>query len=357
MTIPDAQTLMRPILAYLADGQAKSAKDVIAAMSDEFGLSDDERAQMLPSGRQRTMYDRVHWSLTHMSQAGLLDRPTRPRPGHGHGPSSPEGASRARRHGCAAEFPSYIAFRERTKAKQPVDATAKRPSGDDVQVSPEDLIDAALAENRAAVEGEILKKALTLSPTGFEDLVIRLLEAMGYGRAGAVERTSASGDAGIDGIISQDPLGLDRIYVQAKRYAVDQTIGRPKIHEFAGALLGKQGDRGVYITTSSFSRGAREEAERINARIELIDGARLAELLVRYRVGVQAVQTVELLRLDEDFLMACKDYRLRSRIRAKLAPAREFACLKPRPYDGNSFVVTVVVQHAGPVMKRGFGDE
>ncbi|MEQ0573861.1 restriction endonuclease [Mycobacterium tuberculosis] len=112
--------------------------------------------------------------------------------------------------------------------------------------------------------------------------------------AGRVPRA----DAGIDGIISQDPLELDRIYVQAKRY---QTIGRPKIHEFAGALLGKQGDRGVYITTSSFSRGAREEAERINARIELIDGARLAELLVRYRVGVQAVQTVELLRLDEDF--------------------------------------------------------
>lgn len=302
MTIPDAQTLMRPILAYLADGQAKSAKDVIAAMSDEFGLSDDERAQMLPSGRQRTMYDRVHWSLTHMSQAGLLDRPTR-----GHVQVTDTGRQVLKAHpervdmAVLREFPSYIAFRERTKAKQPVDATAKRPSGDDVQVSPEDLIDAALAENRAAVEGEILKKALTLSPTGFEDLVIRLLEAMGYGRAGAVERTSASGDAGIDGIISQDPLGLDRIYVQAKRYAVDQTIGRPKIHEFAGALLGKQGDRGVYITTSSFSRGAREEAERINARIELIDGARLAELLVRYRVGVQAVRTVELLRLDEDF--------------------------------------------------------
>lgn len=251
MTIPDAQTLMRPILAYLADGQAKSAKDVIAAMSDEFGLSDDERAQMLPSGRQRTMYDRVHWSLTHMSQAGLLDRPTR-----GHVQVTDTGRQVLKAHpervdmAVLREFPSYIAFRERTKAKQPVDATAKRPSGDDVQVSPEDLIDAALAENRAAVEGEILKKALTLSPTGFEDLVIRLLEAMGYGRAGAVERTS---------------------------------------------------DRGVYITTSSFSRGAREEAERINARIELIDGARLAELLVRYRVGVQAVQTVELLRLDEDF--------------------------------------------------------
>lgn len=302
MTIPDAQTLMRPILAYLADGQAKSAKDVIAAMSDEFGLSDDERAQMLPSGRQRTMYDRVHWSLTHMSQAGLLDRPTR-----GHVQVTDTGRQVLKAHPERVDW--LLGFGSLTKSDvrrelpqhSHVDATAKRPSGDDVQVSPEDLIDAALAENRAAVEGEILKKALTLSPTGFEDLVIRLLEAMGYGRAGAVERTSASGDAGIDGIISQDPLGLDRIYVQAKRYAVDQTIGRPKIHEFAGALLGKQGDRGVYITTSSFSRGAREEAERINARIELIDGARLAELLVRYRVGVQAVQTVELLRLDEDF--------------------------------------------------------
>lgn len=118
---------------------------------------------------------------------------------------------------------------------------------------------------------------------------------------GSVERTSATGDAGIDGIISQDPLGLDRIYVQAKRYAVDRSIDRPRIHEFAGALLGKQGDRGVLITTSSFTKGASQEAERINARIELIDGRRLAELLVAYRVGVQVEQTVSLYRLDEDF--------------------------------------------------------
>lgn len=150
----------------------------------------------------------------------------------------------------------------------------------------------------------MLSRALALSPIGFEDLVITLLARMGYGKAGSVQRTSASGDAGIDGIISQDPLGLDRIYVQAKRYATDQVIHRPKIHEFAGALLGKQGDRGVYITTSRFSTGAREEAERINARIELIDGARLAQLLVHYKVGVQTDQTVELLRMDEDFFEA-----------------------------------------------------
>ncbi|WP_222704968.1 restriction endonuclease [Mobilicoccus massiliensis] len=142
---------------------------------------------------------------------------------------------------------------------------------------------------------------MSLTPYEFENLVITLLERMGYGHAGSVERTSASGDAGVDGIISQDPLGLDRIYVQAKRYAQDNVIHRPRIHEFAGALLGKQGDRGVYITTSSFSVGALAEADRINARIELIDGQRLAELLVRYRVGVQVEQTVELLRMDEDF--------------------------------------------------------
>ena len=124
---------------------------------------------------------------------------------------------------------------------------------------------------------------------------------MGYGRAGAVERTSASGDAGIDGIISQDPLGLDRIYVQAKRYAEDRAVDRPRIHEFAGALLGKQGDRGVFITTSRFTPGAQVEADRINARIELIDGKRLAQLLVRYEVGVQVEQTATLYRIDDDF--------------------------------------------------------
>ena len=163
------------------------------------------------------------------------------------------------------------------------------------------LLALAVATNRAAVEGEVLKSALALSPTGFEDLVIALLGKMGYGRAGTVERTSASGDAGVDGIISQDPLGLDRIYVQAKRYAEDRTIDRPRIHEFAGALLGKQGDRGVFITTSRFTSGAVHEAERINARIELIDGRRLAELLVEYEVGVQTEETVTLYRLDEDY--------------------------------------------------------
>jgi restriction system protein len=147
----------------------------------------------------------------------------------------------------------------------------------------------------------LLRRALALWPTAFECLVVRLLEQMGYGRSGVVEHSGRSGDAAIDGIISQDPLGLDRIYLQAKRYVPDQSVQRPAIQGFVGALMGAQGDRGVFITTSSFSSGARTEADRVKARVELIDGARLAQLMLRHWVGVQPELTVTLHQLDEDF--------------------------------------------------------
>lgn len=298
--IPDFQTLMRPALALLADGAVRRSRDVKDAMADEFGLTDAERVELLPSGRQRTIDNRVGWSLTYLSQAGLVARPNR-----GHVVITDDGRAALAANPTRVDmktleaYPAYLEFRDRTREK----AAAAVPPAEDgpLEATPSDLVEQALSTNRAAVEGDVLQAALALSPTGFEDLVIRLLERMGYGKAGSVERTSASGDAGVDGIISQDPLGLDRIYVQAKRYAEDRTIDRPRIHEFAGALLGKQGDRGVFITTSRFSSGAIQEAERINARIELIDGRRLAELLVTYGVGVQVDQTVTLYRLDEDF--------------------------------------------------------
>ncbi|MGI8415026.1 MAG: restriction endonuclease [Nakamurella sp.] len=300
MTIPDFQSLMRPVLAMLDDGQTHTSRELKSAMVKEFNLPPVEREQVLPSGRQRVIDNRVGWSLTYLVQAGLARRPQR-----AHFEITDSGRQALRTHPCRIDmkvleaYPSYRDFKDRKSAKTSI--VADQPSMNAADQTPEDLLEAAIAENRAAVEGDVLNMALALSPTGFEDLVIRLLESMGYGRAGAVERTSASGDAGVDGIISQDPLGLDRIYVQAKRYDVDRTIDRPRIHEFAGALLGKQGDRGVFITTSSFSRGARAEAERINARIELIDGSRLSELMVKYGVGVQVQQTVSLYRLDEDF--------------------------------------------------------
>jgi restriction system protein len=242
----------------------------------------------------------VGWSLTYLSQAGLVSRPSR-----GNVVITDEGHAALKANNSRIDmktleaYPAYLEFRDRTREK--TSPTSLQVDNEPSEATPNDLVEQAVAANRAAVEGEVLQMALGLTPTGFEDLVIRLLERMGYGKAGSVERTSASGDAGIDGIISQDPLGLDRIYVQAKRYAEERTIDRPKIHEFAGALLGKQGDRGVFITTSRFSAGATQEAERINARIELINGQRLAELLVTYGVGVQTEQTVLLYRLDEDY--------------------------------------------------------
>jgi restriction system protein len=309
--IPDFQSLMRPVLAHLGDGQTRRSRDVKDAMAAEFQLSDAERAEMLPSGRQRTMDNRVGWALTYLSQAGLVGRPSR-----GQVVITDDGRAALAAHPTRIDmkvleaYPSYLEFRDRTRAGATptvpdVAESPGPPAEEHTAATPSDLLEQAVATNRAAIEGEVLKAALALSPTAFEDLVIHLLRAMGYGRGegrmGQLERTSASGDAGIDGIISQDPLGLDRIYVQAKRYAADHPIDRPRIHEFAGALLGKQGDRGVYITTSRFTDGARTEADRINARIELIDGRRLAQLLVTHGVGVQAEQTVTLYRLDEDF--------------------------------------------------------
>lgn len=304
--IPDFQTVMRPVLALLADGEVRRARDIRSAMADHFDLTPEERDQFLPSGRQRVMDNRVGWALTHLAQAGLLRRPQR-----GSSQITDAGRQVLATHPeridmkVLAQFPAFVEFRERTR--DPVTRSTSIALSDPEQTStPQELVEQVIGVNRAELQQSVLQRALELTPTGFEDLVLHLLTAMGYGSTGSIERTSSTGDAGVDGIISQDPLGLDRIYVQAKRYAVDRSVDRPRIHEFAGALLGKQGDRGVFITTASFTSGAKIEAERINARIELIDGARLqlAALLVQHGVGVQEAQKYTLYRLDEDFFDA-----------------------------------------------------
>ena len=299
--IPDFQSCMRPALAHLADGEPHRSREVKEALADGFELTDAERAELLPSGRQRVIDNRVGWALTFLSQAGLVERPSR----------GVVRITEAGRQALAAnpsridmkvleQYPSYLEFRQRTRAERGA-SSSPVAEAEHATASPEDLLSTARAENRAAVEGELLKKALTLDPAGFERLVLRLLEAMGYGKNGVVEHSGQSGDGGIDGIISQDPLGLDRIYLQAKQYATDRTVGRPTLQAFAGALMSAQGDRGVFLTTASFTREAIVEARRVNLRIELIDGKRLAELMLRHGVGVQAKTSVTLYDLDEDF--------------------------------------------------------
>lgn len=296
--IPDYQTCMRPVLELLANGRTWPMRDLVTALEDEFQLTAEERAALIPSGKQRVMAARVGWAVTYLVQAGLVERPAR-----GQERITEAGLVALRSHPERVDvkileaYPSFRDFLQRTRTRTEHSST---PSLDPAP-TPADLIAQAISVNRAAVEAEVLETALSITPAAFEHLVIRLLGAMGYGQRGSLERTQLSNDAGIDGIISQDPLGLDRIYVQAKRWAADRTVDRPEIQKFAGALLGRQGDRGVYITTATFTRGARDEAERINARIELIDGPRLAHLLVHHGVGVQRDETPSLVRLDEDF--------------------------------------------------------
>ncbi|MEJ5945575.1 restriction endonuclease [Pseudokineococcus basanitobsidens] len=315
MTVPDFQTLMRPLLAELVDRQPHRVRDLTERMSDLFELTEAERVQMLPSGRARLIVNRVGWAVTHMAQAGVVHRPQR-----GHLVLTDAGADVLATHPervdmtVLSAFAAYRDFRGRTSAEatppsvDPVASTTTATPGEIPDVtaaaSPQDLLAQAVTENRAAVEGELLDRALALTPTDFERLVLELLRAMGYGRAGQLEHSGASGDGGIDGIISQDPLGLDRIYLQAKRYAAGHTVGRPELQGFVGALASNQGDRGVFITTSTFTKGALETAERVSHRIELVDGGRLAALMLRHGVGVQAETTVTLHRLDEDFFEA-----------------------------------------------------
>lgn len=303
MTIPDFQTLMRPVLAYLADGQVRRSRDITEAMADQFHLTAEDRVEMLPSGSAKKMANRVGWTLTHLTQAGLIDSA-----GRGLKVITAEGRAALDKHPERVDmkvlegFPAYVEFRERKRDKTSDDDRPDEPTSveDREAETPNELAERAERINRAAVEGEVLAAALKLTATGFEELVVRLLKRMGYGEMGQGHRTPPSGDGGVDGIISQDPLGLDRIYIQAKKYT-DTAVDAPEVQKFAGALMSRQGDRGVFLTTSRFTAGARNEAERINKRIELIDGKRLAELLVQWGVGVQPDQSVTLYRLDEDY--------------------------------------------------------
>lgn len=304
--IPDYQTLMRPILEFLSSGQQIHRSEIVEAMSRHFALSEEEKNAMLSTGRQRKIDSRVGWAVTYLAQAGALNRPRR-----GYVEIAKPGlqllAQNQDINGKTLE--QFESFRDFQKRALPEDKEGTVEKSGPVAegksstetATPGELVAEAVRISTTALQSEILTAAMALSPRSFESLVLNLLSAMGYGNAGDASLTPSTGDGGVDGIISQDPLGLDRIYVQAKRYSAENKVDRPQVQGFAGALLGKQGDRGVFITTSSFTEGAIREAERISARIELIDGMRLASLLIRHEVGVQVEQRATLYRLDQDY--------------------------------------------------------
>lgn len=304
MAIPDYQSLMLPVLKIAAAGPIR-VPDAADQIADELRLSPAERDKMLPSGRQRLLHNRVHWAKFYLSKAGLIESLKR-----GVFTASKAGrdllATRPARIDVDTlkRYPAFVEFYERSSREgrgspdePPVDDSAG------LLITPEEQIDAASAILSKALKSELLARILDQSPAFFERLIVDLLVAMGYGGThdAAARQLGRSGDGGVDGVIDEDRLGLDRIFIQAKRYASGSVVGRPQVQEFVGSLVGHGATKGVLVTTSVFSRQAIDYAGALQQRFILIDGDRLSELMIEHGVGVRVSRTVEVKRLDEDF--------------------------------------------------------
>jgi len=306
---------MRPILVQLQDGQPRAIRDVRAALASEFSLTDEELVEELPSGRAKTFYNRVGWATTYLYRTGLLTRPRRAvyaisERGLEVLAASPE---RVDLH-VLAQFPELSALRsgrpQASEEDQPAVSVGKLAMIDAVPVqatTPHELIATAYRELRAALIAELLDSIRDQDPGFFEGLVLDVLQAIGYGgsRDDAANRLGQSGDGGVDGVIREDRLGLDQIYVQAKKWA--EPVGRPDIQKFFGALHGQRATKGVFITTSTFTRGAREYANDVTPRVILVDGHVLAGLMIDYRVGITTTETYTLARIDTDYFTGDAD--------------------------------------------------
>lgn len=301
MAIPDFQSVMLPLLKFCADGQEHTNRQAIDALSQEFGLSEDEQKQLLPSGRQCIFDNRIAWARAHMKIANLIENTRR-------------GVFRITERGKQVlnqspseinlrflrQFPEYLAARDSHQANRKGNGTISA-SDDQEGKTPAEKLEEAYMTLRENLATELISQLKSSSPTFFEKVVVEVLVKMGYGgsRKDAGQAIGRSGDEGIDGIIKEDRLGLDIIYIQAKKW--ENTISRPEIQKFAGALQGKRARKGVFITTSDFSQSAHEFVSAIDSKIILIDGQQLAQLMIDFGVGVATDATYELKRLDSDY--------------------------------------------------------
>lgn len=304
MAIPDFQTLMLPVLAEAAKGEARIG-DVVERLADQFDLSAEDRSRLLPSGRQTTFANRVHWAKSYLGKAGLVELTRR-----AHFQITPRGHEVLARPPeridikFLTRFPEFQSFRFAQDGADEAAEVVAQANGATAGLTPDEIMRAAARQLEAALAGELLQRVTSGTPAFFESLVVRLLIAMGYG--GSVHDldkalVGKSGDGGVDGVIDQDPLGLDRIYVQAKRYGPDNTVGASAIRDFFGSLDRFKATKGLFVTTSSFSASARETAELLSKRIVLIDGPQLARLMIRHSVGCRVEETLTVKRLDEEF--------------------------------------------------------
>ena len=302
MPIPDYQSCMLPLLRYAADGAEHQLKEAVEALAKEFNLTEEEKSEYLPSGQQTVFQNRVAWARTYMKKAGLLSSPRR-----GFLLITERGRSVLREKPTAIDvsflerFPEFIAFKALRHEEDEPSASVTTTPIQDIGKTPHEALEAAYDRLRSELAAEILITIKISDPALFEEIVVDLLVKMGYGgsRKDAGQAIGRRGDEGIDGIIKEDRLGLDIIYIQAKRW--EATVGRPEIQKFAGALDGQRAKKGIFMTTSDFSREAEEYVTRIDKKIILIDGHTMARLMIDFGVGVTSVSTYEVKKIDTDY--------------------------------------------------------
>ncbi|HET9055247.1 MAG TPA: restriction endonuclease [Chitinophagaceae bacterium] len=298
--IPDFQSLMLPFLKYIGDNQEHSKKEVVEALANELELTEDEKNEMLPSRNQPVFYNRVTWAIAHFKAAKILENTRR-----GYVKITPLGNEILNQNlpkldlKFLKQLPTYI---------EAMNAWKNKASNEDVseieevqEQTPEELLEYGYRNIRQSLKTELLSKLKSVHPSFFERIVVELLVKMGYGGSiqDAGRAIGKSGDEGIDGIIKEDKLGLDVIYVQAKRW--EGVVGRPELQKFVGALAGQGAKKGIFITTSYFTKDAVEYTPKNETKIVLIDGEKLAQYMVDYNLGVSLQSTYEIKKIDSDY--------------------------------------------------------
>ncbi|MDJ1170794.1 restriction endonuclease [Roseofilum sp. BLCC_M154] len=312
MAIPDFQAILLPLLKLAGDQKRHSMQEAIQYLANTFQLTDEERKELLPSGKQAVFDNRVGWARTYLKKAGLLESPARSffqitNRGVDLLQTNPSKINTA----FLKKYPEFREFKmgnsSKDKSASDNDTNLSISEGEDQgsnQQTPEEILEYSYQELRSALAQELLEKVKSCSPSFFERLVVELLVKMGYG--GSIKEAGRAmgktGDEGIDGMIKEDRLGLDRIYIQAKRW--QDSVGRPEIQKFVGALAGQGANKGIFITTSKFTEQAKTYSPKNDTKVVLIDGAELAEYMIDFDLGVSTVSEYKLKKIDTDYFEA-----------------------------------------------------
>jgi restriction system protein len=299
MAVPDYQSLLLPVLSFLRDDREHSIREIYIPIADQLGLTEEDRKELLPSGQQTRYENRIGWAAQHLKKANLLEKPARATLKiTAQGLELLNQAPTTLDSKFLERYPGYLEFVGR--APQSIQSATQSPH-QALSQTPEEILQASYEAFKSELAEEMIQRLKSIAPKRFEQIVVDLLVAMGYGgsRQQAGQAIGGSGDGGVDGIINEDPLGLDSIYIQAKRW--EGTVGRPVVQAFAGSLEGFRARKGVMITTSDFTKEARDYVTRIEKKIILINGDMLADLLIENNVGVDEKERFVIKKIDNDY--------------------------------------------------------